>query len=101
MHDLIEGIFSFLKLAAICGTAFGVLFVVLLALPGSRLRDFCVEVMKRFGATGAAAVYFISPIDLIPDFIPVLGQLDDLAVLALAAYYWFTLFKADARRQIG
>jgi uncharacterized membrane protein YkvA (DUF1232 family) len=30
---------------------------------------------------GAAIAYFVSPIDLIPDFIPVLGQLDDLVVV--------------------
>jgi uncharacterized membrane protein YkvA (DUF1232 family) len=31
----------------------------------------------------AAAVYLASPIDLIPDFIPVVGLLDDALVLAL------------------
>ena len=32
----------------------------------------------------AAVIYFVSPIDLIPDFIPVIGYLDDAAVMALA-----------------
>ena len=31
-----------------------------------------------------AFVYVISPIDFIPDFVPVVGALDDLAILAMA-----------------
>ena len=31
--------------------------------------------------------YFLSPIDLIPDFIPVLGYLDELVLLPLSIYF--------------
>lgn len=39
----------------------------------------------------AAALYFISPSDLIPDTLPGIGQLDDLLVMAIA----LRLLKAD------
>jgi len=32
---------------------------------------------------GAAIVYIASPLDLIPDFVPVIGQLDDIYLVAL------------------
>lgn len=34
-------------------------------------------------ALGAAALYLASPIDLVPDFIPFLGYLDDLLLAAI------------------
>lgn len=34
-------------------------------------------------AIGAALVYLLSPVDLLPDFIPVLGYLDDLFLVAI------------------
>jgi uncharacterized membrane protein YkvA (DUF1232 family) len=34
-------------------------------------------------ALGAAMIYLASPIDLIPDFVPLLGYLDDLLLAAL------------------
>lgn len=36
---------------------------------------------KSMIAVVAALIYFVSPLDLIPDFIPLLGQIDDIFVL--------------------
>ena len=38
------------------------------------------------GATVFALLYVLSPVDLIPDFIPVVGLVDDAAVVALCLY---------------
>jgi uncharacterized membrane protein YkvA (DUF1232 family) len=35
------------------------------------------------GIIGGGLLYFIVPLDLIPDYIPVIGLLDDFAVLSL------------------
>jgi uncharacterized membrane protein YkvA (DUF1232 family) len=51
----------------------------------------------RKAAVAAAAGYLASPIDLVPGFVPVLGQLDDLAV-ALAAI-WFALAGLSPERR--
>ena len=42
---------------------------------------------------GAAVAYALSPIDLIPDFIPVIGHLDDLLVVPGLA--WLALRQID------
>src|SRR5438270_693406 len=38
-------------------------------------------------AVGVAALWVLSPIDLIPEFLPVIGPLDDVVVVALALRY--------------
>ena len=51
-------------------------------------RDPAVPLAAKLLA-GAVAAYALSPIDLIPDFIPVLGLLDD--VLLVPAGIWLVL----------
>jgi uncharacterized membrane protein YkvA (DUF1232 family) len=43
--------------------------------------------------------YLIFPVDLLPDFIPVLGQLDDLAILALGIKIFIELSPKDIVRE--
>jgi uncharacterized membrane protein YkvA (DUF1232 family) len=49
-------------------------------------RDPRVPTRARL-AIGGAALWAISPIDLIPEFLPVIGPLDDVVVVALAVRY--------------
>ena len=47
----------------------------------------------------AAAAYLLSPIDLIPDFVPVLGQLDDVIVVSLLLAIARHFVPADVLRE--
>jgi len=64
----------------------------------ARFLPDCVTLLRRLWrdprvprrarvALGVAAVWAISPIDLIPEFVPVIGPLDDVLVVALALRY--------------
>jgi len=46
---------------------------------------------------GLAAAYLLSPVDLIPDLIPGLGQLDDLAVMVFALEFFIRLCPSAAQ----
>lgn len=61
-----------------------------LNLPWRLLRDPRVPRPAK-AVLPALLVYLAMPIDLVPDFIPVLGQLDDLLVLALGAWLFLRL----------
>jgi uncharacterized membrane protein YkvA (DUF1232 family) len=84
------------------------LWLVLIALarrlPPGQARDLaaflpdCVTMLRRLWrdprvprrarfAIGFAAAWAVSPIDLIPEFLPVIGPLDDVVVVALALRY--------------
>ena len=48
------------------------------------LRDPRVPALPKWLAPAFMVLYVVSPLDAIPDFIPILGQLDDVGVIALA-----------------
>ena len=86
--------------AIVVGT-YGLLILLARRLPPGAARDLarfipdCVTTARRLRrdprvpksakvAIGFALVWLLSPIDLIPEFIPVIGPLDDVIVVALA-----------------
>lgn len=56
--------------------------------------------MKRFLLIAAAALYIVSPIDLIPDIVPVAGWADDLVVLLLALNQGRQLLRGERRSTV-
>jgi uncharacterized membrane protein YkvA (DUF1232 family) len=48
------------------------------------LRDPRVPSWPKLLVPAITIIYVLSPVDAIPDFIPILGQLDDVGVIALA-----------------
>ncbi len=101
MRDWLIG----LGVALVCLVASWTLLVVLARrLPPGILRDLaafipdCVTTVRRLRkdprvprrariAIVIAGIWVASPIDLIPEFIPVIGPLDDVVVVALALRY--------------
>ena len=54
----------------------------------------------KLGVAGLV-VYIISPIDLIPDFIPLLGIADDLVLVPLGVRFLLSKLPAHMRDDIG
>lgn len=48
---------------------------------------------------GLALLYVLSPIDLVPDFIPVLGQLDDLVLVPALVFLALSLVPQELYRE--
>ena len=62
------------------------------------MKDSRVPTTEKVFLVGAI-VYVISPLDLIPDVIPFIGQVDDLYVVALTLLRLFTRTPADVVRE--
>jgi uncharacterized membrane protein YkvA (DUF1232 family) len=94
---------EWLLLAAVCVAAVYAVAVIALAVAGrdadaralARFVPDCVVLFKRLlgdprvewwrkALLVAVIVYLASPIDLVPDFIPVAGQLDDAVLVIIA-----------------
>lgn len=71
---------SIINNVVMCGTLLVLAFLVLVSLPKSMLRCILLEIMGWL-AVGLAALYVVCPIDIIPDFIPVAGWIDDGAAI--------------------
>lgn len=50
--------------------------------------------------SGAAAAYVLSPVDVIPDFIPGLGQMDDIAIVVWAVRNLFRSAGYDVLKEL-
>jgi uncharacterized membrane protein YkvA (DUF1232 family) len=63
------------------------------------LIDRRVGLLLKLIIPGLVLGYLILPVDFVPDFIPVLGQLDDLAILALGIKIFIELCPKDVVRE--
>lgn len=90
--------------AGLVALSWAVMVVLARRLPPGALRDLatylpaCLTTARRLRAdprvparakvaVAAAALWVLSPIDLIPEFLPVIGPLDDIVVVALCLRY--------------
>jgi uncharacterized membrane protein YkvA (DUF1232 family) len=88
----------------VLAASWAVLVILAARLPPGVMKDLagflpaCVTMMRRLRsepgvprrakvAVTFAALWVISPIDLIPEFLPVIGPLDDVVVVALCLRY--------------
>jgi len=89
---------------AVLVASWAVMVVLARRLPAGTVKDVvaflpaCVTVARRLRkdprvplrakvVVGIAALWVVSPIDLIPEFLPVIGPLDDVVVVVLALRY--------------
>lgn len=77
-----ESFWEYARIALIIGGVLALVVLILLILPGSRLRKLFSTLF--FAIAGLLGIYVVSPLDFIPDIIPLLGQSDDAFATVLA-----------------
>lgn len=77
-----ESFWEYARLALIIGAVLAVIALLLLILPGSRFRKAFSTLF--FAIAGLLGIYVVSPLDLLPDIIPLLGLSDDAGAAILA-----------------
>jgi hypothetical protein len=96
----VDAFFSFLKVATIGIFALIALVLVLLAIPQTRLKSTLTEILAWFGFLGASGLV-VSPVDLIPDVLPVIGWTDDFGYALLALVCGYIGWNLRRRRLTG
>jgi uncharacterized membrane protein YkvA (DUF1232 family) len=64
----------------ICGTVLILALMILISLPKSMMRSTLLEVGGWIGV-GLAALYVVCPVDFLPDWIPIVGWIDDAGAI--------------------
>ena len=95
-----DAFFSFLKVATIGIFALIALVLVLLAIPQTRFKSTLAEFLAWFGFLGASGLV-ASPVDLIPDVLPVIGWSDDIGYALLALICGYMRWNLRRRRLTG
>ncbi len=83
-----ENFWEFAKIFVIANAILFALFLILLALPQSKMRKIFLKVfgIAAYFITGLLVLYIVNPIDLIPDILPLLGQTDDIGAALTAIF---------------
>ena len=93
-----ETIVDVIKFFGACGTVLALALLILLSLPKSRLRAVLLELVSWLGCA-LCAVYAISPLDVIPDIIPVAGIVDDVGAVGAGIFAFITAMRARRERR--
>lgn len=91
--------FGTMQVMVVCLTIIFLACAILLALPKSKLRS-CVGEALKYVAALILLVLVVSPVDVLPDVIPLLGWSDDLGYIAAAVAAVYSARKEREQRRL-